>query len=310
MVDRAGHESAWVSAHAFFQDDLDLLVTQVVAPLADEFAVEGMASEFFFLRYWEGGPHLRLRVLPSTGVSPLEVQRVIDERFGQYLSRNPSAEGMSAAQYEALAPQLARGEKMRSWTARLYPNDSVSFIAYRREHERYGHGASIQAVERHFAESSRIALRVVTLAAAAERRATLALACILVAWFVGGAELGSPGTWPRDRHRSSVDDPGADLVGDLDRTVDLARTARHLAAGGPGPQADGALAYWTQSMTDLRAALSAGETAEPGSGGNVLPVLDLCAHLICNRLGVSIVIEAALRRLAAQAVDSLHTEGI
>ncbi|MFI5913337.1 thiopeptide-type bacteriocin biosynthesis protein [Dactylosporangium sp. NPDC051541] len=308
MVDGAGHESAWVSAHAFFQSDLDLLVKQVVAPLVDEFAARRMASDFFFLRYWEGGPHLRLRVRPAAGVSPVDVRRVIAARFGQYLSRNPSAERMSAAQYEAVAPQLALREQMRSWTAALYPNNSVSFIAYRREHERYGHGASIQAVERHFVESSRIALRVVTLAAPAERRATLALACILVAWFVGHSDRGSITMWPATSYRKGAEYLGTVQIGELARTVELARTARHLAEGGPAARAEGVLTRWTRSMTDLRAALSAAEAAEPGSGGNVGPVLDLCAHLVCNRLGISVLTEAALRNLAAQAVDSLHTE--
>jgi thiopeptide-type bacteriocin biosynthesis protein len=308
VIDRAGHGSAWVSAHAFFHDDLDLLVTNVVAPLADELAVEGMASELFFLRYWDGGPHLRLRVLPTPGASRGEVQGLVGERFGHYLSCNPSADHMSAAQYAALAPELARKENMRSWTTRPYPNNSVSFIAYRREHERYGHGAAMQAVERHFAESSRIALPVVTLAAPAKRRATLALGCILATWFVGCTDPASLRTWLGNRHRSGAAHPPTAQAGELSRTVELARTARHLAEGGPGSLGDGALASWTRSMTGLRAALSVGQAAVSGADDGVLRVLDLCAHLICNRLGVSIVAEPALRKLAAQAIDSLHSE--
>ncbi|HKN55143.1 MAG TPA: lantibiotic dehydratase C-terminal domain-containing protein, partial [Amycolatopsis sp.] len=220
--------SAWVSAHAFFQDDLDLLVTHVVAPLTEELAAEGMAGEFFFLRYWDGGPHLRLRVLPAPGASRGEVERLIGERFGGYLSGNPSADHLSAAQYAALAPELARKEDMSSWTTRPYPNNSVSFIAYRPEYERYGHGAAMQAVERHFAESSRIALPVVTQAVPPKRRATLALGCILAAWFVGCADPAGLRTWLGNRYRGD-----AAQLPTLSRVVELARTARRLAEGGP-----------------------------------------------------------------------------
>jgi thiopeptide-type bacteriocin biosynthesis protein len=307
MVDRARHGAAWVSAHAFFQDDLDLLVRHVVAPLTDELAAEGMSSEFFFLRYWDGGPHLRLRVLPASGVSRGEVQRLIGHQFGQYMSRNPSSDRLSAEEYPAIAGQLARQENIRSWADRPYPNNSVSFIGYQREHERYGHGVSMQAVERHFAESSRIALRVLTLAVPTERRATLALGCILATWFVGCSDPGRGRTWFGDRCRSGVEHPVA--ASDLTRTIDLARTARQLAESRPAPRdGDGALAYWTRSMVALRAALAAGEPAVPGPDDGVLRVLDLCAHLICNRLGVSPVAEEALRRLAAQAVIALRTE--
>jgi thiopeptide-type bacteriocin biosynthesis protein len=308
MVDRAGHGSAWVSAHVFFHDDLDLLVTDVVAPLVDRLAVDGTASEFFFLRYWDGGPHLRLRVLPAVGAYRDDVQRLIGERFGRYLSRNPSADRMVAVEYPPIAAELARRENVGSWSDRLYPNNSVFFIAYQREHERYGHGASMRAVERHFAESSRIALRVLTLAVPAGRRATLALGCILATWFVGGCDSDRGRTWLADRYAGGVEHPPT--AGDLTATIALARTARRLADSGPSPRGDGdgALACWTRSTTALRTALSAGEPVVPGADG-VPRVLDLCAHLICNRLGVAPVVEQALRRLAAHAVITLHTEG-
>jgi thiopeptide-type bacteriocin biosynthesis protein len=294
-----------VSAHAFFQADLDLLVSQVVAPLTDELASEGLAGEFFFLRYWEGGPHLRLRVLPTGGVRRDEVQRLVDRRFRDYLCQHPSADQLPADQYPALAAELARRENMRSWTDRMYPNNSVSFISYRREHERYGYGASMQAVERHFAESSRIALEVVMSAVPVERRTTLALGCILATWFVACSDPAGRRLW-----RGDGSGAGQIPAGNLTRAIELARTARRLAENPPEPGADGdgALAYWVRSTVALKAVLAAGELAERDVGDGVLRVLDLCAHLICNRLGVTPVAEEALRRLAARAVTADRKE--
>jgi hypothetical protein len=37
----------------------------------------------------------------------------------------------------------------------------------------------------------------------------------------------------------------------------------------------------------------------------VLPVLDMCAHLLCNRLGVSMLEESYLRYLATRATAAL-----
>lgn len=318
MVDRAAHGSEWVSSHIFYQDNLDHLLVHVVAPLVDECAASGLAREFFFLRYWDGGNHLRLRVLPVPGVRRADVQRLIGERFGGYLARHPSPDRLSQQEYARSARVLARRENVPVWSAHPYPNNSVSFIAYRREHDRYGHGAAIAAVERHFAESSRIALRVVTMGASADQRAAAAAALILVTWFIGNPDPGRLTTWMADRDKD-LPDPGI-----LDHKplgacagrhpvhmIDLARQMRVLAAAATDVPAEGTLADWARSIGDLRAALATqialGAFAAPDDG--VLPVLDTCAHLICNRLGVSAATEAALRKLAAQSVAALASEG-
>jgi thiopeptide-type bacteriocin biosynthesis protein len=322
MVDRAAHGSAWVSSHIFYQDDLDRLLVHVVAPLVDECAASGLARESFFLRYWDGGHHLRLRVLPVPGVRRADVQRLISERFGGYLARHPSPDRLSQQEYARSARVLARRENVPVWSARLHPNNSVSFIAYRREHDRYGHGAAIAAVERHFAESSRIALRVVTMGASADQRAAAAAALILVTWFTGEPDPGRLTTWLAGRDK----DKDKDLP-DLGRAdhkplaacagrhpvhmVDLARRMRVLAAAATDLPAEGTLVDWARSIGDVRAALAtqiaAGAFTARDDG--VLPVLDTCAHLICNRLGVSPATEAALRTLAAQSVAALASEG-
>jgi len=333
MAERAAHGSAWVSSHIFYQDSLDRLLVHVVAPLVDECAASELAREFFFLRYWDGGHHLRLRLLPVPGVRRADVQRLISERFGGYLARHPSPDRLSQQEYARSARVLARRENVPSCAARPYPNNSVSFIAYRREHDRYGHGAAIQAVERHFAESSRIALRVVTMGASADQRAAAAVALILVTWFIGNSDPGRLMTWMADRDKDLPDPeraghkPLAACAGrHLVHTIDLARRMRVLAAAVTGLPAEGTLVDWARSIGDLRAALAAqiaaGAFTAPSrsrgiEGGSavldpddgVLPVLDICAHLICNRLGVSPVTEAALRKLAAQSVAALASEG-
>jgi hypothetical protein len=88
-----------------------------------------------------------------------------------------------------------------------------------------------------------------------------------------------------------------------DRAVELARRMRMLAAAAAELPSAGALAGWARSVSGLRDELAAQFVA-----GRVLRVLDVCAHLFCNRLGVPPVEEAALRRLAAAAVGVLAGE--
>jgi hypothetical protein len=72
---------------------------------------------------------------------------------------------------------------------------------------------------------------------------------------------------------------------------------------GPSVPASGTAAQWWSSVTRLRDAL-------PDEAGPRLPaVLDMCAHLACNRLGTGITEERYLRYLAARAVCEANEDG-
>lgn len=55
-------EARWVSFHAFCPTDRDALLMQVVRPVVAGLRAEGIADRFFFIRYPEGGEHVRLRL--------------------------------------------------------------------------------------------------------------------------------------------------------------------------------------------------------------------------------------------------------
>jgi len=306
-------ESAWVSVHAFYHDGLDVLLVHVVASLVEELSARGLAGGFFFLRYWDDVRHLRLRVLPAGKADRASVEGLIAERFDEYFARHSAAE-------------------------RVYPTNSLAFIPYRREHGRYGHGVSIEAVERHFVESSRIALVLLTAGLTAGQRATAAAAMILLAWFSGEPDPARLTGWVNASPPAGRPDPQAtfdpagldtaalDTAGRLDRMIELARRMRALAARSAELPGDRTLVGWARSMTTLRDALTAqiasgaftppagyrhvpAEPTPHGSSPSVLPVLDICAHLACNRLGVGPAEERTLRYRAAWAVAALADEG-
>lgn len=56
----------WVSFHLFSSDPLDEMLRTAVAPFVDAVLADGCASSFFFIRYGEGGPHVRLRLNTTT----------------------------------------------------------------------------------------------------------------------------------------------------------------------------------------------------------------------------------------------------
>jgi hypothetical protein len=287
--------SSWVSAHVFHQGDLDRLLVEAVAPLVDELAATGLADRYFFLRYWDGGPHLRLRVLPVDDTVRAEVSRRVVARLTDHLRRAPSTPWLTPERYARAAERLGRRENLSAYARRLAPTDTVRLVPYRREHLRYGPAAAMAAVERHFAESSRIALRVLALGVPDVRRQAAGAAVTLLSWWIGGAD-------PRAVRGATLVDEPADAVG----MPALARRMRALAGAAPAVAHTGTLVDWARSGAALRTELA--HRYDAGQAVRVPLVLDLCGHLFCNRLGLSTATEDHLRRLAATAYGVVAAE--
>jgi hypothetical protein len=281
-------DGGWVSGHLFSHGDLDALLARAVRPLVAELARAGNAGGFFFLRHWDGGPHIRLRLLARTATDRPVLRRMVRERCGGYLREHPSPAAITQQQYGELASSLARQEGAASYLSRLQPDGSVRFIGYRREHARYGDLAAMRAIEEHFERASEIALSLVSLAAPEQRR-TAAFCMVLLAWT--GAEI--PAGWSPPSDMTTQD-----YARQRDRLAALAAHCRALAAG--PADTPGALPAWCRSLGVLRSHLN---RLGPGHLAAPVPtVIDTCAHLMCNRLGLSLDEESRLRYLAGHTL--------
>ncbi|MFB4262438.1 lantibiotic dehydratase C-terminal domain-containing protein [Nonomuraea sp. GTA35] len=149
-------------------------------PVTRELAADGTARGAFFLRYWEGGQHVRLRLeVPDPARQP-RVRDLIRERAAAHFAEHPSPQ-VDAATYRAFAAAMARGERRTGYDEQLHPAGSVAFIGYRPEHEAYGDAACVAAAERHFAVSSRLALDVLRAGTDMGRRTAIGLAALTIA---------------------------------------------------------------------------------------------------------------------------------
>ncbi|EWM13652.1 lantibiotic dehydratase C-terminal domain-containing protein [Kutzneria sp. 744] len=324
----SGHD--WVSAHVFYHGDLDVLVGELISPLTKELTRRRLARQFFFLRYWDGGPHIRLRVRPARGRSGIEVRELVERRCEEYLRRRPAPDRLDEQEYARVAAQMAQFEATTP-LPRMYPNNSVVFIPYVREGHRFGDGKSILAIERHFGESSQIALEMLAARPTPDQRATLAFCLILLTWFLcvpsaaelraylglssAGARTLLPG-WDEhaagemeERYRRQCER----LQAIADR-MRAATTVLHLLPH------KGTNTLWARSVTQARDVVTdeialgrfvsrrPNRAAAVDTQAAVLRVLDQCAHLMCNRIGLSIGSESALRYLAGRTVHDLTKE--
>jgi hypothetical protein len=317
-------QQPWVSAHLFHYGDLDALVTAVVAPLVAELTGSGAIEGHFFLRYWEGGPHVRLRLRPANRDLAGPVRDLVRARATEYLASHSSTPRLAPESYRALAEKLGRAERRDEYETGLRPNDSVQFIAYRPEYAAYGDDACLAAVEQHFTESSTIALGLLRSGRSREQRAASALAALTTTVAVCAPELPEAAVRVRGA-RALVHPAGADERAYQQRCHALRRQVAQLwgYASQTGAADHGQLGHWVRSVRRLRDRLeslrAAGRCAPPDPGSPMaflaaaLPagqhpvclILLRCAHLLHNRLGLLAGDEARVAFLVARALSDL-----
>jgi hypothetical protein len=314
----------WVSAHLFHHGDLDALAAAVVAPAVHDLTATGLVTGAFFLRYWEGGPHLRLRLRAADPAACRRIRAEVRERAAGYFAEHPTAAAVTRDGYRAFAAAMARGERRERHDDRLRESDAVEFIPYEPELSAFGDAACVEAVERHFTTSSDLALAVVAAGEPMPRRAAVALACLTATLAVSAPDL---------------EDAAARLTADLPaharltpeeearyaaRREELRHQARALWRQACATATGTTLtAVWTRSVLSLRDRLAAlhddGRCAplDPGSphgwlaaalpetSRTVPTVLLRCAHLFHNRLGLRADAEFATSRLLARSLADL-----
>lgn len=310
----------WVDAHVFHRGDQDLLVTRAVAPLCAELSRGGKVRDWFFLRCWEGGPHVRLRLLSRA--NPGVIRAAVVRTCARHLAEHPSPpDDFSQREYESLARRRAEDERLTRWDRRLRPVDTVEFTSYEPEHHAYGEGRALRAVERHFTESSRLAARL--LAAPPDRRAGAALAMLTLTLGVCEPDLERAAA-RFAAARTSTRQPAAPHPRRRDDLLDQTRRLWTNPPADPAPAAP--LAAWWLSVRTLHGTLTGlrargdftpVDALSPFAGlaralrpeDPVVPYVVLrCAHLLCNRLGLSGATEARLASLTARTLSELHDE--
>lgn len=136
-------EKKWLAAHLYYGEPWQPLLVNGIKPLVENILEQGLADNFFFIRYWERGPHIRLRFLTDESRKTVLEPKLV-AWFREYIAAHPSQRNF---------PEPAKGPP-------LYPNNSIHFIPYQPETERYGGPAGLSVSEKQFEASSHTTLAV------------------------------------------------------------------------------------------------------------------------------------------------------
>lgn len=141
---------AWLSAHLFYTEPINVFLAKAIKPYLDTVIQSGIAERMFFIRYFERGKHIRLRFEGEDYVLNHILKPNMIEHFEAYFSMYPSERSDPSFHPDAPASQL--------WL----PNNSLHFIDYEPELERYGGQYSLSICERLFHSSSTCVLASMT----------------------------------------------------------------------------------------------------------------------------------------------------
>ncbi|KAB2589643.1 thiopeptide-type bacteriocin biosynthesis protein [Streptomyces arboris] len=286
-----GSPDTWLSLHCFLRsapEDVDAFLTEDVAPLLGEESVDGLgAGDWFFIRYDEGGHHLRLRI---RGVPPARAAS-LPKALARLAERVPLAESV-------------RGQDVRGQAEHA----EVRVEPYVPETARYGGPEALPVAEEVFVLSSRVAVRAVRDAPRGSARLALAIDLAHATALACRMDRLSAAQWLR-RHAASwrwaVDVPllgprhvhaKVNSVYALQRDV-LAGRARALWQALEEGTATGAPADWYDGVRKADQAL---RSASPSVGRPYVWASQL--HMLFNRLGLAPDEERAVCRLAARTL--------
>ncbi|MFJ9840913.1 thiopeptide-type bacteriocin biosynthesis protein [Kitasatospora sp. NPDC101155] len=157
----------WLSWHIHVPfaaaDRIDELVAGPLAGLIAALRQDRAISRWFFIRYWEGGPHLRLRLRPTTRSSPAGLDTAVREAFAALagaLNESDAVAGyLDGISRLARASGLADPSVDESLATTVQP-PGVHAATYVPERARYGSGELLDAAEAVFERSSDLAVRV------------------------------------------------------------------------------------------------------------------------------------------------------
>ncbi len=261
-------DETWLSAHLFWEGSLDELLRHCVASLVQYGQRRGWVQQFFFIRYGEGGPHVRLRLRATSVADHARLARLVARRFAAFL-------------------RVAGGV---GW---------VQFVPYRPETTRYGGPQALLLAEAFFEASSAAVLRWLRTQPGlppAARRLTAAL--VLHASFAQAC-------WPPVRVQASLRQFVADWLprvpgewlGLFAAQYQCQRPALRTLLGQPQP-ITGWLAAYAQASERLATQLAQVALSESQYDEVITSLL----HMTNNRLGVANHDEAFVAYLLAEAL--------
>lgn len=302
----------WRALHIFLHDPIrqEAFLMEQVAPRVPAF--KASAKGWFFIRYWEGGPHLRLRLNGMAGPEFAALAAELAAATAVYRSADP----LQADAYQAsVSPQLQRTALEESGA--FHADGAVVERPYKPELDRYGGAAAMAMNEAVFGASSELALKVLAGAAGQPlARMGVSQSLMLAGARAAVADLAHlegfldeyAGFWRAFAGDRAPSDEAVEQAGGR-ASASVRASLGTTGTGGATP-----FGLWFRIMAqlagNLRGLAEQGKLpVHPGTDSVdavVRGILGSQIHMLSNRLSVGPAAEYAMARTLAAAVSGLR----
>ena len=284
--------SRWDAWHLHVADAgpeaADQVVRGVVAPAVAWHRAHQAPAAWFFVRYWQYGPHVRFRLGGLDERGRIDVERLLCDHLAEVLAALPAS--LSAAEYRRqAAPLAAAGEGGRRLDVGTLWPPGVYRCRYDAEISRFGGPGLLAESEALFEAASELALAFCRLGAPEPARSGLGLRATWAALEVLGGDRRLAFCRRAVRNWQSWADAGGGLG---DHTV----PALPEGVDGPPPAP---VRRWVER---LGRAMVAWEASLPPAEAE--RILHAHLHLLHNRLGLGVVQECNHYRALEAALTS------
>jgi thiopeptide-type bacteriocin biosynthesis protein len=326
----------WMAVHVYYAASSRPVLTDCVQPLVEELgdSIDG----WWFINYWLGGPHVRLRLRPSTPDAAAEVRARTEAALDRFLRTRPALYRLEGNFYAELYDTLFKLEypdgagDLAGPDGRmaLRPNNSWSWEPYEPELGKYGGPAGVALAEWHFQHSSALVidvvrnrnvhLRTVVLGLAAQLMMVMSSCFVADREHLAGLLERYHDFWQRGFATTNyADATGYDeAFGSM--AADLARRFAAVRDAVGAQELDGLpvlLRRWADHCLELRARVTAlaeagelvfrgihtdGDLRITSPEGALAMLASPYLHMTNNRLGVTIRDEAYLSYVLARAL--------
>jgi thiopeptide-type bacteriocin biosynthesis protein len=308
----------WLSVHVFLADPVqsERYLRERLEPVIARWRAAGMLERWFFIRYWEGGPHLRIRLRGPIATDEAQAIATLGEGIASFCSAEPPTR---EAYYAA---HSFDGRPVDVDSLPWFAEGTVARIDYAPETARYGGADGIDANEALFDLSSRIALNVCQVTTGNRTgRLSSVFSLMATALLACGEDLAGVGRYFQ-RYGTLWAARGAGLPTPAPSAEQLAMLRRlevQAADGWPGRSVHAAWAAGVRGLaTHLRqlhadgrlVAPVTGEVANDAEAGEraVLDIVGSQVHMLNNRLGVPPAGEYFLAGAVARAALALQSQ--
>ncbi len=121
----------WLSYHIFLPGQVDIFLQRYFFPAISLGLTEGLIKRFFYIRYSEGGPHLRVRTLPFRQSSSRAILTMLSQTVCRFARENSlSLEQCSVSERQYDRKELYFGDTLESVYSELL-NEQTSILALR-----------------------------------------------------------------------------------------------------------------------------------------------------------------------------------